>query len=350
MLYIFRGTVMSVKFERRLPSPKEVKEKFPVVEKAKKSKENIDKEISDIFSGKSKKLLLVIGPSCADNRYAVIDYCQKLAKISEEVKDKLVIVPRIYTSKSITQKDSYKEIIFKDDEGKIDAFKGLLYPRALYLKILLDTGLSCADELLHPDEFEYFNDLLSYTAVSARSVENQDQRLVASGINVPVGMKNPKSGNIDVMISAVECARQSHTFVYNGWQVKTSGNPYAHMILRGFVDRNNNAVSNYDQDDLIKLYVNAKARGFKNPTLVVDANHSNSNKNPLEQPKICKAVIESSKKYSDVKAMLKGFMIESYLEDGKQKPDGDEYGKSITDACLGWEKTEKLIYDIAYAI
>lgn len=343
---------MSIRFERKLPSSQEVKEKFPVREEQRKRKAEIDKEISDIFSGKSKKLLLVVGPSSADNRYSILEYCHKLAKVSLDVKDELVIVPRVFTNKSISSKDGYKEIIFKDDVGKkkIDAFKGILYPRALYLKVLMDTGLAPADELLHPGEYEYFDDLLSYVSVSARSVENQDQRLVASGIDVPVGMKNPKSGNIEVMMDAVECARAPHVFVYKDWQISTDGNPYAHMILRGLTDRNNNQISNYNQDDLIKLFVNAKARGLKNPSLIIDANHANSNKDPFVQPDICKAVLDTASRYSDVKGMLKGFMIESYLEDGRQRHDGTVYGKSITNACLGWEKTETLIYEIASAV
>lgn len=343
---------MSINFERKLPTPQEVKDKFPLREEARQRKNEIDKQISDIFNGKSKKLVIIVGPSSADNRYSVLDYCQKLAKVSRDVKDELVLVPRIYTNKPLKGNDGYKGIVFKDDIGKkkIDAFKGILYPRALYLKVLMDTGLAPADELLHPAEYEYFDDLLSYVAVGARSVENQDQRLVASGIDVPVGMKNPKSGNIEVMMDAVECARKPHTFVYKGCQVSTDGNPHAHMILRGLIDRNNNQISNYSQDDLIKLYVNAKARGLKNPSLIVDVSHANSSTDPFEQPNICKAVMESAKKYSDVNGMLKGFMIESYLEDGRQKPDGTVYGKSITDACLGWEKTETLIYEIASAV
>lgn len=339
---------MSMEFERKLPSPEEVKDKFPVPKSAKLNKEKVDEEIRNIFSGKSKKLLLVIGPSSADNRYSVLDYCHRLAMISEIVKEKLLIIPRVYTSKPVSEKDGYKEMIFRDDKnGRIDAFKGIIYPRALYQKILIDTGMPAADELLYPGEFMYFDDLISYAAVSARSVENQEQRIVSSGIDIPVGMKNPKSGNLDAMLSAVECARSPHTFVYRDWQVTTSGNPFAHMVLRGFTDRDNNSMPNYDQDDLIKLYVNAKSRGLNNPMLIIDANHSNSNKNPLEQGNICRAVMKSADQYSDVRTMLKGFMVESYLEDGRQRVDGGVYGKSITDACLGWEKTEKLIFDLA---
>lgn len=342
---------MGMEFEKKLPIPMEVKEKFPLSENAKVNKALVDREIKRVFDGKSDKLLLVIGPCSADNRYSVLDYCNRLAKVQEKVKEKLIIIPRIYTSKPRTSGEGYKGMIFNPDpNGKPDTFKGVLFTRALHHKVLTDTGMPTADELLYPSDYRYLDDLLSYVAVGARSVENQEHRLVASGVSAPVGMKNPTSGDLDVMLNAVECAKKGHTFIYRGWQVTTSGNRYAHMILRGFVDKNNQAIPNYDPDDLIKLYVNAKLRGLKNPSLIVDANHSNSNKNPFEQPKICKEVLNSAQKYSDVKAMLKGFMIESYIEDGKQKVDGGIYGKSITDACLGWEKSERLIYDLAELI
>lgn len=342
---------MSMDFERKLPIPKEVKEKFPLSENAKQNKEKIDKEIRDIFDGKSQKLILVIGPCSADNKDSVLEYCYRLKRVQDKVFDKLIIIPRVYTCKPRSNGDGYKGMIFQPDpNGKPDTFKGVLFTRALHQKVLTDTGMPTADELLYPADYRYLDDLLSYVAVGARSVENQEHRLVSSGVMAPVGMKNPTSGDMDVMLNAVDCARKPHTFIYRGWQVSTTGNKYAHMILRGFVDKENNSVPNYDHDDLIKLYVNAKVKGLKNPSLVIDANHSNSNKNPFEQPRICREVLNTAKEYSDVKSMLKGFMIESYLEDGKQNVDGGVFGKSITDACLGWEKTEKLIYGIADTI
>lgn len=342
---------MSMEFERRLPIPKEVKEKFPLSSEAKFNKEKVDKELRDIFDGRSNKLVLIVGPCSADNKDSVLEYCYRLKKVQEKVKDKLLLIPRVYTSKPRSNGDGYKGMIFQPDpKGRPDTFKGVLFTRALHQKVLTDIGLSTADELLYPADYRYLDDLLSYVAVGARSVENQEHRLVASGVSAPVGMKNPTSGDMEVMLNAVDCARKAHTFIYRGWQVSTTGNDYAHMILRGYTDSDRNAVSNYSHDSLIKLYVNAKVKGIENPSVIVDANHSNSNKNPFEQPRICREVLDAAKEYSDVRTMLKGFMIESYLEDGCQSVDGNVFGKSITDPCLGWDKTEKLIYGIAGVI
>lgn len=339
---------MSIIFERRLPIPKEVKEKFPLSFRAKLNKETADKEIRDIFDGKSKKLILVIGPCSADNKDSVLDYCIRLKKVQDEVQDKLLIIPRIYTSKPRTIGDGYKGMLFNPDPvGNPDTLKGVLLTRLLHLKVLDDIGMPTADELLYPSDYRYLDDLLSYVAVGARSVENQEHRLVSSGIEAPVGMKNPRSGDVDVMLNAIECARNKHTFIYRGWQVHTTGNMYSHMILRGFVDNNKKVRSNYHYDDLINLYINAKTRGLNHLRLIVDANHSNSNKDPFEQPRICKEVLSTARQYSNIRHMLKGFMIESYIEDGCQEVGGGVYGKSITDPCLGWEKSKKLIYEIA---
>lgn len=337
-----------MEFEKRLPIPKEVKEKYPISKTALENKRKVDDEIKKVFSGESKKLILIVGPCSADNKRAVLDYVVRLKKVYEKVTDKLIIIPRIYTSKPRTTGDGYKGMLFQPNPNEApDTFKGILLTRALHAKVLSETGMPTADELLYPADYRYVDDLLSYVTVGARSVENQEHRLVASGVSAPVGMKNPTSGDLNVMLNAVDCARNPHTFIYRGWQVHTKGNPFAHMILRGFVDRDNNSVPNYDYKDLTNLYVMAKCKLQKNISLVVDANHSNSNKNPFEQPRICKEVLNSCKKFSDIKTMLKGFMIESYLEDGCQKVGGNVYGKSITDACLGFEKTERLIYDLA---
>lgn len=340
---------MSIRFKRKLPIPKEVKEMYPVSEKAAKVKKALDCQIADIFTGKSDKKLLIIGPCSADREDAVFEYCTRLRRVQEEVQDKLVIIPRVYTNKPRTTGDGYKGMIHQPDPNeKPNPFKGVLAIRALHTKILTELGMSTADEMLYPANYWYLSDLMSYVAVGARSVENQEHRLVASGITVPVGMKNPTSGDLSVMMNAIKAAHHSHEFIYRGWDVTTSGNPMSHAILRGYVNKHGQNMPNYHYEDLEFLCEMYEKANVENPAFIVDANHSNSNKKFWEQPRICKEVINSCHHDSQVNKLFKGFIVESYLEDGCQPIGPDEiYGKSITDPCLGWEKTEKLIYDIA---
>lgn len=340
---------MSIKFKRRLPIPKEVKEMYPVSEAAAKVKKALDCQIADIFTGKSDKKLLIIGPCSADREDAVFEYCTRLRKVQDEVNDKLVIIPRVYTNKPRTTGDGYKGMLHQPDPNeKPNPFKGVLAIRALHTKILTELGMSTADEMLYPANYWYLSDLMSYVAVGARSVENQEHRLVASGITVPIGMKNPTSGDLSVMMNAIKAAHHSHEFIYRGWDVTTSGNPLSHAILRGSVNKHGQNMPNYHYEDLEFLCEMYEKANVENPAFIVDANHSNSNKKFWEQPRICKEVINSCRHDSQVNKLFKGFIVESYLEDGCQPIGPDEiYGKSITDPCLGWEKTEKLIYDIA---
>lgn len=339
---------MSMIFEKKLPIPMEVKEAYPLSMKAVERKEQIDKEVAQVFKGESDKLVLVIGPCSADREDAVLEYVERLNKVQQEVKDKLILIPRIYTNKPRTNGSGYKGMFHQPDpHSKPDTFKGILAIRELHSRVLTEYGMSTADEMLYPANYRYLDDLMSYVAIGARSVENQEHRLVSSGITVPVGMKNPTSGDYSVMLNSIEAAQYGHTFVFRGWQVKTSGNPLAHAILRGYVNKHGKMMPNYHYEDLELLHEMYAQRGVENLALVVDANHSNSAKNPFEQSRICKEVLHSARHNSDIKAMVKGFMIESYLEDGNQSVDDGVYGKSITDPCLGWEKSEKLIFDIA---
>lgn len=340
---------MSIRFKRKLPIPKEVKEMYPVSEAAAKVKKALDCQIADIFTGKSDKKLLIIGPCSADREDAVFEYCTRLRRVQEEVQDKLVIIPRVYTNKPRTTGDGYKGMLHQPDPNeKPNPFKGVLAIRALHTKILTELGMSTADEMLYPANYWYLSDLMSYVAVGARSVENQEHRLVASGITVPVGMKNPTSGDLSVMMNAIKAAHHSHEFIYRGWDVTTSGNPLSHAILRGSVNKHGQNMPNYHYEDLEFLCEMYEKANVENPAFIVDANHSNSNKKFWEQPRICKEVINSCRHDSQVNKLFKGFIVESYLEDGCQPIGPDEiYGKSITDPCLGWKKTEKLIYDIA---
>ncbi len=339
---------MSMIFEKKLPIPMEVKEAYPLSLEATERKELIDKQVADVFKGESDKLILVIGPCSADREDAVLEYVERLKRVQEEVKDKLILIPRVYTNKPRTNGSGYKGMMHQPDpNAKPDTFKGILAIRELHSRVLTEYGMSTADEMLYPANYRYLDDLMSYVAIGARSVENQEHRLVSSGITVPVGMKNPTSGDYSVMLNSIEAAQHSHTFIFRGWQVKTSGNELAHAILRGYVNKHGKMMPNYHYEDLELLHEMYTQRGLKNIALVVDANHSNSAKNPFEQSRICKEVLHSARHNSDVKSMVKGFMIESYLEDGSQSVDGGVFGKSITDSCLGWEKSEKLIYEIA---
>lgn len=342
---------MAMIFERKLPIPQEVKEKYPVSLQATQKKAEIDIEVAKVFSGESNKLVLVIGPCSADREDSVLEYAHRLAKVQEKVKDKLILIPRVYTNKPRTTGSGYKGMFHQPDPNqKPDTFKGILAIRELHTQVLTQTGMSTADEMLYPANYRYLDDLMSYVAIGARSVENQEHRLVSSGVTVPVGMKNPTSGDFSVMLNAIDAAQHGHTFVFRGWQVKTTGNMLTHAILRGYVNKHGKMMPNYHYEDMELLYEMYSERGLQNIALVVDANHSNSAKDPFAQARICKEVLHSARHNDNIKKMVKGFMIESYLEDGAQAVDGGVYGKSITDPCLGWEKSEKLIYDIAELI
>ncbi len=340
---------MAMEFNRKLPLPVEVKEMYPVSFAATQIKEQTDKNIASVIKGESHKKLLIIGPCSADREDAVFEYCTRLRKVQEDVSDKLIIIPRVYTNKPRTTGDGYKGMLHQPDPNdKPNPFKGIVAIRSLHTRVLTELGLSTADEMLYPTNYWYLSDLMSYVAVGARSVENQEHRLVSSGITVPVGMKNPTSGDLSVMMNAVTAAHHSHQFIYRGWDVTTTGNPLAHAILRGYVDKHGKSLPNYHYEDLATLCEIYMKSGLENPAVIVDANHSNSGKKYAEQPRICKEVLHSCRHNADIEKMFKGFIIESYLEDGCQPIGPDEvYGKSITDPCLGWEKTEKLIYDIA---
>ena len=340
---------MSMEFNRQLPKPVEVKELYPVSFEAAQKKEEIDNSIAAVIKGESDKKLLIIGPCSADREDAVFEYCSRLRKVQDEVKDKILIIPRVYTNKPRTTGDGYKGMLHQPDPNdKPNPFKGIVAIRALHTKILSELGLSTADEMLYPANYRYLSDLMSYVAIGARSVENQEHRLVSSGISVAVGMKNPTSGDLSVMMNAVTAAHHSHQFIYRGWDVTTTGNPLAHAILRGYVDNYGKSFPNYHYEDLTALCELYNKSNLENPAIIVDANHANSGKKFAEQPRICKEVLHSCRHNTDIAKMFKGFIVESYLEDGNQPIGPDEiYGKSITDPCLGWEKTEKLILDIA---
>ena len=339
---------MAMNFLRKLPIPKEIKEQFPMSEDLAKIKEKRDEEINRVFIGEDNRLLLIIGPCSADNEDSVIDYISRLVPVQEKVKDKILIIPRIYTNKPRTTGEGYKGMVHQPDpEKSSDMLEGLIAIRRLHTRAIAETGFTCADEMLYPENQRYLSDLLSYVAVGARSVEDQQHRLVASGISVPVGMKNPTSGDLSVMMNSIVAAQHSHTFIFRGWEVVSSGNPLAHAILRGSVNKHGQSIPNYHYEDLIRLFDMYQACNLQNMSVIVDANHSNSGKKYLEQIRICKEVLHSCRHSDDINSMVKGFMIESYIEDGCQKVGGGVYGKSITDPCLGWEKTEKLIYDIA---
>lgn len=326
----------------------EIKAQYPLSPELEEKKVEFDAKVADIFTGKSDKLLLVIGPCSADSEKSVLDYTSRLAKLQEKVADKIMIIPRVYTNKPRTTGDGYKGMLHQPDPEKgSDMLEGIVAIRRLHTKVIEETGFFTADEMLYCENYRYLSDLLSYVAVGARSVENQLHRLTASGIEVPVGMKNPTSGDISVMLNSITAAQHSHTFIYRGWEVVTEGNPLAHAILRGYVNKHGQAIPNYHYEDLEHLYENYSAKGLQNLSLVVDANHSNSGKKPLEQVRICKEVLHSCRHNADINRMVKGFMIESYIEDGAQKIGEGIYGKSITDPCIGWEKTEKLVLELA---
>ena len=339
---------MSMDFHRKLPIPKKVKREFPLTEEMIAVKAARDAEIRDIFEGKSDKFLLIIGPCSADHKEPVLEYLSRLRRLDEQVSDKILIIPRIYTNKPRTTGQGYKGMLHQPDpEAKPDMYQGILAIRDLHLSALRDYGYTCADEMLYPENYWYLSDLLSYVAVGARSAENQQHRLTASGISAPVGMKNPTGGDLGVMMNSIMAAQSSHTFLYRGWEVTSSGNPYTHAILRGYVDYAGRSASNYHYEDLLRVDGLYEHSNLVNPSVIVDTNHNNSGKQYLEQIRIAKDIIHSRNENPIIKRLVKGLMIESYLEDGAQKAGEHVFGKSITDPCLGWEKTEKLILDIA---
>ncbi|MCI8922599.1 MAG: 3-deoxy-7-phosphoheptulonate synthase [Lachnospiraceae bacterium] len=339
---------MSFEFIKKLPTPDEIREQFPFPADLAHLKAQRDQEIRDVISGKSDKFLVIIGPCSADNEDAVCDYAARLAKVNEKVKDKLILIPRIYTNKPRTTGEGYKGIIHQPDpEKKPDFLAGLIAMRKMHIHAVEVSGLTAADEMLYPENWGYVSDILSYVAIGARSVEDQQHRIVVSGFDVPAGMKNPTSGNLTVMLNSVYASQHPHSFIYRGYEVKTNGNEYAHTVLRGATNKHGSSLPNYHYEDLnllLKLY---NERDLKNPAALIDANHGNSNKEYEQQIRIVKEVMHSRKLNKDIHNLVKGVMIESYLEEGCQKVGGGVYGKSITDPCLGWEASECLIYDIA---
>ena len=339
---------MNMEFLRKLPIPMDIKAEYPVSPAAALAKEKRDREIADVFEGKSDRLILVIGPCSADSEEPVMEYIHRLRTLQDKVQEKLLIIPRIYTNKPRTTGEGYKGMLHQPDpNARPDMLAGLISIRKLHIRALTETGFGCADEMLYPENHRLLNDLLSYAAVGARSVENQQHRLTASGLNIPIGMKNPTGGDLSVMMNAIRAAQGSHTFIYRGWEVHSKGNPLSHAILRGYVDRMGRAHVNYHYEDLRELAELYAASGLANPAVLIDTNHSNSGKMWAEQPRIAKEIVRNASLNKDIFKILKGLMIESYIEDGAQKMDECIYGKSITDPCLGWEKTEKLILELA---
>lgn len=339
---------MNLEFKRKLPTLQEIKAMYPIDDTLAEFKKETDRTLKNIFEGKDDRLLLVIGPCSADREDAVLDYIGRLRTVQEKVRDKIVIVPRIYTNKPRTTGDGYKGMLHQPDPHESEnMLKGLIAIRKLHIKALQETGFSCADEMLYPENHFYLSDVLSYVAVGARSVENQFHRLTASGLDIPVGMKNPTSGDLAVMMNSIRAAQHPHTFVYTGWEVNSKGNTLAHAILRGSVDRYGQTIPNYHYEDLQTLCQMYAQAGLANPSVIVDTNHSNSAKKYDEQPRIAKEIMHSTRCDKGIYKLVKGLMIESYIEDGAQSPDGGVYGKSITDPCLGWEKTERLIFELA---
>lgn len=339
---------MQMNFHRKLPIPQEVKKEYPLTERMEQVKAARDEAIRAVFDGSSDKFLLVIGPCSADHRKPVLEYISRLRRVQEQVADKIIIIPRIYTNKPRTTGQGYKGMLHQPDpEEKPDMYKGIVAIRELHMTALRDYDFSCADEMLYPENHRYLSDLLSYVAVGARSVENQQHRLTASGVGIPVGMKNPTGGDLSVMMNSIVAAQSGHTFIYRGWEVSTDGNPYAHAILRGYIDYAGRSTSNYHYEDLLRVEELYEKSNLTNPSIIVDTNHNNSGKKCLEQVRIAKDIVHSRNQNGDIKRLVKGLMIESYLEDGACKAEEHIFGKSITDPCLGWEKTEKLILDLA---
>ena len=339
---------MNMIFKRKLPIPKEIKEMYPISPEGAAAKRQNDETIRSVLSGESKKLLLVIGPCSADREDAVIEYISRLRPLQDRVADKIVIVPRIYTNKPRTTGVGYKGMLHQPNPlAESDMLRGLIAIRKLHMRAINETGFSCADEMLYPEHHRFVDDVLSYVAVGARSVEDQQHRMTASGLDIPVGMKNPTGGDLSVMMNALKAAQSGHMFIYRNWEVESKGNPFAHAILRGYVDSHGISHPNYHYEDLARLSALYQESKLVNPAVLVDTNHSNSGKRYAEQIRIAKEVLHSTRHSDEIHSLVKGLMIESYLEDGCQKPEEGVYGKSITDPCLGWEKTERLVLDLA---
>ena len=339
---------MSFEFIKKLPTPDEIRAQYPVPEKVREIKKIRDAEIRDVFTGKSNKFLVIIGPCSADNEEAVCDYVGRLASIYDKVKDKLILIPRIYTNKPRTTGSGYKGIVHQPDPQKeVDFLAGLVAMRHMHIRAVEETGLTAADEMLYPENWRYVSDILSYVAIGARSVEDQQHRLTVSGFDVPAGMKNPTSGDLAVMMNSIYAAQHAHSFIYRGWEVKTTGNEEAHAVLRGATNKHGNNTPNYHYEDLVRVLDMYNKMDLMNPAVVIDSNHSNSDKQFKQQIRIVKEVMHNRALNPDIRKLVKGVMIESYIEDGSQKIEEHIYGKSITDPCLGWEKTEKLILEIA---
>lgn len=339
---------MDLEFKRKLPIPQQIKNRYPLSEEMEKIKRERDEEIAAVFKGNSDKFLLIIGPCSAESREPVLEYISRLRLVADKVRDKILIIPRIYTNKPRTTGAGYKGMLHQPHpDEKPNMLEGILAIRDLHMSALRDFGFTCADEMLYPENHRYLSDLLAYVAVGARSVENQQHRLTASGLGIPVGMKNPTGGDLSIMMNSITAAQHSHTFIYRGWEVCSRGNEYAHAILRGYVDFSGRCVSNYHYEDLLELNSLYRESGLKNPAAIVDCNHANSGKQFLEQIRIAKDVVHSRRHNPEIRSLVKGLMIESYLVDGAQKIGDHVFGQSITDPCLGWEKTERLILDIA---
>lgn len=341
---------MNIAYKRKLPNSRDVQEMYPLKAADKKQKANNDEAIRQVFAGENDRLVLIIGPCSADRDDAVLDYISRLRPLQEKVQEKILIIPRVYTNKPRTTGEGYKGMLHQPDPNqRPNLLKGVIAIRKLHIKVLQETGFSCADEMLYPENYRFLWDVLGYVAVGARSVENQQHRLVASGINVPVGMKNPTSGDLSIMMNSIKAAQSSHAFIFTDREVQSTGNPLAHAILRGAVDRYGQNQPNYHYEDLQMVSELYKKNEYENPGIIIDCNHSNSGKKYEEQIRIAKEVLHSARYSKTINSLIKGLMIESYLEDGSQKPDGGVYGKSITDPCLGWAKTERLVLELADA-
>ena len=339
---------MGFEFIKKLPTPAEIKQQYPVPEKVAQIKKERDEEIRKVFTGESDKFLAIIGPCSADNEDSVCDYISRLVPVQEKIKDKVIIIPRIYTNKPRTTGDGYKGLVHQPDpEKKPDLLAGLIAVRHLHIRAVEETGFTAADEMLYPENWRYLSDILSYVAIGARSVEDQQHRLVTSGFDIPAGMKNPTSGDLSVMLNSVHAAQGSHTFIYRGWEVKTDGNPLTHVVLRGAVNKYGSCMPNYHYEDLQHLMNMYNEKDLLNPAAIIDANHSNSNKKYDQQVRIVKEVLHSRRLDPDIRKLVKGVMVESYIEPGCQKVGAGVYGKSITDPCLGWAEAEQLLYEIA---
>lgn len=339
---------MNMNFKRKLPIPMDIKKMYPLTPELERIKTVRDEEIKAVFEGKSSKFLVVIGPCSADSEDAMLDYANRLMHLQEQTKEKLLLIPRVYTNKPRTVGDGYKGMLHQPDPQKhSDLLAGIIAIRRMHTRVLAETGLSTADEMLYPENHRYLSDLLSYVAVGARSVEDQQHRLTASGLNIPVGMKNPTGGDLSVLMNSITAAQHGHSFIYRGWEVESMGNPHAHAILRGYVNKHGESLPNYHYEDLAHLAALYVERELVNPAVLVDTNHANSGKRYAEQPRIAKEILHSRRQNREIGALVKGLMIESYIEDGAQKIGEGCYGKSITDPCLGWEKTERLLLELA---